>query len=64
MAVKSWHILALAGSIVFLALVLALKDRYHYQPSNIDGRIGRIDRYTGAIEVYDQKTGWTDVRSR
>jgi hypothetical protein len=52
--VKSWHVLALAASIVFLALVLALKDRYHDHPSNIDGRIGRIDRYTGVVEVYDQ----------
>lgn len=37
--------------------------RYYYSPVPVEGRFGRVDRFTGKIEVYIPEPGWVDVRN-
>jgi hypothetical protein len=39
-------------------------SRYHYSPAPVEGRFGRVDRFTGNIEVYLLERGWVDVRDK
>jgi hypothetical protein len=56
--------------LVFLAVCLAAAlfiawhtSRYHYSSVPVEGRFGRVDRFTGNIEVYLLERGWVDVRA-
>jgi hypothetical protein len=60
--VKSWHVLALCASILVgcgaIAAVLGLRDQYHYTAFPVENRVSRVNKYTGAVEVYDRDRGW------
>jgi hypothetical protein len=66
--VKSWHVLLLAASILVgcgaIAAVLGLRDRYHYNAYPVKNTVSRIDKFTGAVEVYDVDRGWVHVRDK
>lgn len=63
---KLSHVIILATSILLgfsaLAGVHLNLNRYHYSNLPIDGRIARVDRFYGTVEVYDKDRGWVDVR--
>lgn len=67
-AVKSWHVLVLSASILVgcgaIAAVLGLRDRYHYTNFPVENRMSRINKFTGAVELYDRDQGWVYVRDR
>jgi hypothetical protein len=66
--VKTWHVLVLAGSILIgclggSAILAAAKsyspaERYHYSNVSLGTRLTRIDKVTGAVQVYDADRGW------
>lgn len=64
--VKLSHVLVLAASILIgcglIAVFGAARDRYHYSALAVEGHLGRVDRYTGAVEIYDKGRGWVPYR--
>ena len=65
---KSGHVLLLAVSILVgcgaIAGVLGFRDRYHFPAFPVKNSVARIDRFTGAVEVYDVDRGWVHVREK
>ncbi len=68
---KPWHVLVLAGSILggslggcgIIAAVLssAPRERYHYGNHLVGNRLTRVDKDTGAVQVWDANRGWEIV---
>jgi hypothetical protein len=73
--VKTWHVLVLAGSIlvgslggcgiIAAAMSYSPAQRYHYSNVSVGNRLTRVDKVTGAVQVYDADRGWgwVDVES-
>jgi hypothetical protein len=62
---KLLHVLILSASILIGCCVIAFArfglDRHEYIHTPVEGRLGRVNRFTGAVEIYDKNRGWFDV---
>ena len=55
MSEERYRVCKLVLLVVCLAAALFIAwqaSRYHYSPVPVEGRFGRVDRFTGNIEVY------------
>ncbi|HMF12014.1 MAG TPA: hypothetical protein VKE94_06895 [Gemmataceae bacterium] len=65
---KLSHVLLLSMSILIgcgaIAASNLLFNRYEYSPVAVEGHLSRIDKSSGAVEIYVKDRGWVDVRFR
>jgi hypothetical protein len=63
---KLAHVLILAATILAgcgaIATSNLLFSRFEYRTPPINGRLSRVDKATGAVEIYRDDRGWSDAR--
>jgi hypothetical protein len=62
---KSWHAWVLAVSILIGCGAITFAhveiNRYQHLSIQVDGRLCRVDRFSGAVETYRAGSGWHNV---